>query len=162
LSGLPYITSMSQYSHSSASVADLTAVWMVCWERPSAQYAGLSTRQSYAAWYDDYCGAPPAGEDRGLVSSTGNGEAYANVSTAAPGDTVYLTAMPYGTDTFIDWTVVSGSVSIVGGAFIMPASDVYIIGNFTGSDPEPSEPTIFPIWWLWKFYDMKRRIHKWL
>ena len=45
LSGLPYITSMSQYSHSSASVADLTAVWMVCWERPSAQYAGLSTKE---------------------------------------------------------------------------------------------------------------------
>lgn len=162
LTGLPYITSMSQYSQSSASVSDLTAVWMICWERPSAQYAGLSTRQSYAAWYDDYFGAPPAGQYRVLVSSTGNGEAYANTSSAGPGDTVYLTALPYGSDTFIDWTVISGGVTIINGAFTMPASDVYIVGNFTGSEPEPSEPTIFPIWWMWKFYDMKRRIYKWL
>lgn len=157
LSGLPYLTSMSQFSQSNASVDVLTAVWMVCWERPSAVYAALSTRQMYADYYNEYFKTPGTGTYRILVSSTGNGEAWASAAEAQAGETIYLTALPYGTDSFIDWTVVYGSVSIVGGSFVMPASDVKIIGNFTGAEPDPSPPVVFPIWWLWKFQEYTKR-----
>ena len=59
LSGLPYITTMSAFSQSGASVSDLTALWMVCWERPGAAYADLDARQRYAAYFDDQLGPGP-------------------------------------------------------------------------------------------------------
>lgn len=53
LTGLPYITSQVDFAEDdTSSVDDLTAVWMVCWERPAAQYAGLAARQQYAQYYD--------------------------------------------------------------------------------------------------------------
>lgn len=163
LSGLPYITSMAAYSQSTADVADLTAVWMVCWERPSAQYAGLSTRQSYARYYETMFSTPSGGKRRVYVSSTGNGECFADKTLAAKNEIVYLTAMPYGSDTFLYWEVRVGNVNILpDNSFVMPAQQVRIIGHFTGGSPDPSEPVVFPIWWMWKFYNEQRRIHKWL
>lgn len=53
LSGLPYITNMFDFSQSDASIADLTTLWMVCWERPAAEYAGLATRLQYSQWFAD-------------------------------------------------------------------------------------------------------------
>lgn len=54
LSGLPYITNMYDYSQSNASIEDLTALWMVCWERPGAEYAALSTRVQYAQYFAEH------------------------------------------------------------------------------------------------------------
>ena len=162
LTGLPYITSMAAFSRSNASVNDLTAVWMICWERPNADYAALSSRQQYAAYYDNLF-TPVVSGHRILVTSEGNGEAWADKSTAEQLERVYLSALPYGSDTFIGWEVLSGGVTIeADSSFIMGDSTVNILARFTGDSPEPSAPTIIPVWWLWKFYDLKRRINKWL
>ena len=54
LTGLPYISSMAEFSQSEESIEDLTALWMVCWERPGAAGAGLATRIQYAQWFADH------------------------------------------------------------------------------------------------------------
>ena len=163
LTGLPYITTMAAFSQSNASLDDLTALWCICWERPNNQYAYISERQSYARYYDTMFSSPGSGQHRIYVSSTGNGECWADKTMAIRNEYVYLTALPYGTDTFINWDVLAGNVVILpDNSFRMTNKTVRIVGNFTGSSPDPSPPTIIPIWWLWKFYDLKRRIHKWL
>ena len=61
-SGLPYITSMSDFSHSTASVDALTRVWAICWERPGSTYYtnSIGSRISHAThWYNIFHGTPP-------------------------------------------------------------------------------------------------------
>lgn len=66
-SGLPYITSMAEYSQSTTSVDLLTKVWCICWERPGAQYYhnSIGARISDATyWYNVFSGGPvPPGPD---------------------------------------------------------------------------------------------------
>jgi len=161
LSGLPYITSMAAFAASTAPVADLVAVYMVCWERPSAAYAGLSTRQQYAAYYDNFFGGSPApGTFRILVSTIGNGTAYASPATAAPGDTITLHQSAGDGDSFIDWTVLSGGITIVNNQFVMPSQNVQIRANFTGEAPSPSEQVYYPIWLYYQWGRLRRKITK--
>lgn len=59
--GLPYITNMTDFSHSNASVSDLTKLWAICWERPGAQYyrSSIGDRISHANhWHNEFAGSP--------------------------------------------------------------------------------------------------------
>ena len=51
MSGLPYLTSIAQFSQSTASVQSLAAVWAICWERPRASTAHIDTRQRNASYW---------------------------------------------------------------------------------------------------------------
>lgn len=59
--GLPYLSTMAQYSQSTASVDDLTKLWAICWERPGATYYNnsIGDRKTYANyWYATFSGGP--------------------------------------------------------------------------------------------------------
>lgn len=61
-SGLPYIDNMEDFSHSIASIDDLTKLWAICWERPaSGNYTNsIADRISDANyWYTIFHGSPP-------------------------------------------------------------------------------------------------------
>lgn len=61
-SGLPYISSMSEFSQSTAGVDDLTKIWAICWEKPNnVAYANsIADRISDATyWYTLFTGTPP-------------------------------------------------------------------------------------------------------
>lgn len=60
--GLPYITNMEDYSHSTASVSNLTKLWAICWERPGATHYrnSIDRRIGYAThWYNEFTGRTP-------------------------------------------------------------------------------------------------------
>ena len=158
LSGLPYITSMAAFSQSNASVDDLTAVYMVCWERPSNTYAALSARQQYAGYYDLFFGGGGgSGTFRVLVSTSGNGTAYASPSRADPGDVITLHYNAGDGDSFIGWTVISGGITVVNDQFVMPAQNVQILATFTGDAPSPSEQVYYPIWLYYQWGKQRRK-----
>lgn len=54
---VPILPTMAAFAASNASIDDLTAAWMVYWERPSAQYAGLANRIAFA---NHYAGITPS------------------------------------------------------------------------------------------------------
>lgn len=60
--GLPYITSMDDFSHSTASIEDLTKIWAICWEKPGSEYYTMSIDERIADanyWYTTFHGSPP-------------------------------------------------------------------------------------------------------
>lgn len=62
-SGLPYITSMDDFSHSTANVDVLTKVWAICWERPGSSYyqSSIGSRITHAEhWYTTFTGTTPS------------------------------------------------------------------------------------------------------
>ena len=61
-SGLPYITNMDDFSHSNASIDDLTKVWAITWERPGSTYYNSSKARRITCannWYNIMHGSPP-------------------------------------------------------------------------------------------------------
>lgn len=61
-SGLPYIDNMDDFSHSIASIDDLTKLWAICWEKPgSTNYTrSIGERMDDAEyWYTTFHGSPP-------------------------------------------------------------------------------------------------------
>lgn len=61
-SGLPYISSMSEFSQSHATVEELTKIWAMCWERPGSSYytSSKGRRIEYAShWYAEFTGQVP-------------------------------------------------------------------------------------------------------
>lgn len=157
-SGLPYITSMAQFSQSNADVYQLTTVWAICWERPGAQYAAFDARYAYASYYDTFFGGgSQPGQYKILVISSGNGVAWAQPTIAAPGDIVNLYEAPGVGEQFLFWIVNIGGVTIVNDSFIMPAQDVTITANFTGYAPDPSPKAVFfPVWLYYKWRELRR------
>ena len=60
--GLPYISSMAEFSQSNSSITDLTKLWAICWERPGAKYYtnSISNRINHAShWYNTFTGSTP-------------------------------------------------------------------------------------------------------
>lgn len=160
LSGLPYITSMAQFAASNDTVYNLTMVWAICWERPSAQYAGFAARFTYADYYDTYFGSVSPGQYKVQVIASGNGAAYAVPAIASPGTTIQLTAAPASGESFLFWIVNMGGVTIdSNNQFVMPANDVLITANFTGyaPDPSPAFSMYFPTWLYWKWDELRRK-----
>lgn len=150
---VPYYSTFSAFKAGSDSVADMTAAYCICWERPSAQYAAISTRQEYAAYYDSYFGgSQPTGYHSITVFTSGYGRAWANPACAKEGETIRLIANA-GTDAnFEGWEIISGSITISDNKFIMPDENVTIKATFTGEEPGPEpEEREFPIWLLFKW-----------
>lgn len=150
---VPYYGSFAAFQNGTASVADMTAAYMVCWERPAAQYAALSTRQQYAAYYDEYFGgSTPTGTYSCYVISTGNGRAWASPATGKEGDTIWLHYIAGSDAEFVKWEVLDGGVTISGNTITMPARNVTIQAVFTGDTPGPEpEEHKLPIWMLFKW-----------
>ena len=60
--GLPYISSMTEFSQSNASISDLTKLWAICWERPGSTYytSSIASRISHADhWKNEFSGSEP-------------------------------------------------------------------------------------------------------
>ena len=60
--GLPYISTMSEYSESNQSISDMTKLWAICWEKPNNTYyaRSINDRISDAQyWYDKFHGSTP-------------------------------------------------------------------------------------------------------
>lgn len=60
--GLPYISSMAEFSRSNASVSDLTKLWAICWERPGSTYyqSSIASRISHTDhWKNEFSGSEP-------------------------------------------------------------------------------------------------------
>ena len=60
--GLPYISSMAEFSQSNASITDLTKLWAICWERPGSTYytSSIASRISHADhWKNEFSGSEP-------------------------------------------------------------------------------------------------------
>jgi len=72
----------------------------------------------------------PAGHYNITVQNDGNGTANANVTSAAAGDQITLTATPSSGYQFKEWQVVSGGVTITDNQFTMPANGVTIEAVF--------------------------------
>ena len=61
-SGLAYITSMEDFSHSTASIEELTKIWAICWEKPGSGYYASSIQDRIDDanyWYTTFHGSPP-------------------------------------------------------------------------------------------------------
>lgn len=160
LSGLPYITSMAQFSQSNDTVYALTLVWAICWERPAAQYAAFASRFTYADYYDTYFQGVTPGQYKVQVIASGNGAAYASPAIASQGTTIQLTNVPGAGESFLFWIVNIGGVTIdANEQFVMPANDVLITANFTGNSPDPSPGfyMYFPTWLYWKWDELRRK-----
>lgn len=93
------------------------------------------------------------------INIDGNGYAFANfhlhdettrIYRAEAGSYVFIHARPYDEDTFINWTVDYGGISIdydegENTFFTMPANNVEITAHFTGeTPPEPGPPGYQP------------------
>lgn len=143
------LDTLSEYSINTSEPEVLAGTWAVCWERPSARYLALSTRQERARkWYNafaDLSGHPI------LFQIEGNGKADASVNektvtSADEGDFVTIWAQPNDDDEFLRWEIISGISTLLQpldhatNNFTMPNNTVTIKAYFTGDTPEPPEP----------------------
>lgn len=132
---VPYFSTFSAYSQGKADVEDMTAAYMVCWERPGKENA-LATRKQYAKYFDEKIGGGSSTTKYVTIQVEGNGVAYAIPSYGEAGDTITLKYIELGTDTFIKWSVVSGGVTISDkDTFKLGSSNVVIKAYFTGDTP---------------------------
>ena len=83
-----------------------------------------------------------------IVQTDGNGTASANVTSAAAGTQITLTAAANAGYAFKEWQVVSGGVSIAGSAFTMPANDVTVKAIFEEAGSPPTGDSDITGWVL--------------
>jgi len=74
------------------------------------------------------------------VQSGGNGSAAANLTTAAAGTEITLSATAADGYRFKEWQVLSGGITVAGNKFIMPATNVTVKAIF---EAVPSSPPIY-------------------
>lgn len=156
LTGVPYYTSIANYSQALDSPQDLALTWMVCWERPSAQYADAVGRQERALYWDGYFGGTSA-DYVILLESTGNGIANVYPRQANAGDTINLDCVPAQGEVLVD---IEGRVISTGQAvalsvtqhqtFPMPPYNIIIYVTFSGQTPPTPQyfkkQSHMPIW----------------
>lgn len=133
-----YFSSMDDYAKSTATPEDLAVAWMIQWERPSARYANISGRRSNASYYVANIGGtviPTTGNIS--ISIQGDGTASYSPLNPSAGDIVTLSAMPAAGQSFIEWRVSSGNVTITDNRFVMPEWNVSITAVFTGESEIP-------------------------
>lgn len=156
-SGLPYVTSLSQFLSSNYSIEIMTKLWAICWERPNnTAYANsIQGRINDAKyWYDTLHGTPPTPPSTYSIRkvSSGPGSLGLSATQAQPGDTITITVSPDAGSTctrlYLRYGGADHDLTPAGTVqFTMPASNVIVIGIF---DDEPEPPT-FPLWLLFKF-----------
>lgn len=153
--GIPYITSIVDFSQSTLDPEDLATCWCACWEGcGKTQFANTyDIRRSDARKWFNYFGGTQSGYPV-IISVDGNGTAFANyhlndyttqIHRAEDGEDVFIHAIPNSPDTFINWTVDSGGVTIdyeygENTFFTMHPNAVQITAHFTGQTPEPQPP----------------------
>ena len=82
------------------------------------------------------------------VTTDGNGTAIANITTAASGTKVTLTASPKDGYQFKEWQVLEGGITITNNGFTMPAGNVSVKAIFekksagNEDDKKPTGPSI--------------------
>lgn len=144
--GLLYIRSITEFSQSTEDPEDLATCWCACWEGCSRQ----AFRDSYNArredaryWYDEFSGSPTGNSTTFRIN--GNGTAEADPVRQEAGQFVTIEATPNGTDTFLNWSVISGGIILNAytnpQTFTMGQDPVIIQANFTGNTPTPPMPT---------------------
>lgn len=149
-----YFASQSDYAKDDTHTpADLAIAWACQWERPGSSYLNSSAtaRKNYANHFADVLnlgGSLPEAYTI-TIEVEGNGTATASAESASEGDTITLTATPNEGDTFSEWQVVSGNVTITDNTFTMPAEDVIIKAVFTGETPEPELETKKKSKWIY-------------
>ena len=137
----PYYATFAEYSQGTSSVEDMTTAYMICWERcgKSEGQTSISTRQKYATYFDEQLGHS-GGKHYVTIQVEGNGSAYATPTSGEEGTTIQLHYTAYDDDTFSEWVVLSGDVTIdENDSFILGGTNVVIKAVFTGSTPTPSE-----------------------
>lgn len=158
-SGIPYITSIVQFSQSNLAPEDLATCWCACWEGPSKRGFRLSytiRRTDARYWYDKFSGTPSTGKAISFVIN-GNGTASASVYRATQGQQVTITATPNAGDTFQGWSLLYGDITLNPNdnpqTFTMGTQAVQIQASFTGTTPPPPPPPFenrppkkMPIW----------------
>lgn len=154
--GIPYITSIADFSISTLMPEDLATCWCACWEGCSAyafQQTYTTRRENARYWYNEFTSGQLGNTI--TIQTVGNGTAFASPIRANDGDTVTITATPFGSDTFIGWTVYSGGIVLDPilnpQSFVMPNVPVVLFADFTGTTPPPPSPVInrfhrMPIW----------------
>lgn len=173
-SGIPYITSISQFGNSSYTPEDMATCWCACWEGCSkkAFHDSYTTRRSRARyWFTEFGGG--TGQYRINLDVTGNGEASAVPRTANAGESVMLECIPFDDDYLYDIEgILEGGQSFALEVwelqyFTMPASNLLIKVKFTGETPIPPEPPVpvfdkekhhMPIWMYPSMRNRRRRV----
>lgn len=152
--GIPYITSISNFAQSTLDPEDLATCWCACWEGPSKTGFENSynvRREDARYWYEEFRSGVIG--NAVLINISGNGSAQAVPSRAIAGTRITITAIPNDNDTFIDWDVIQGNISINPTlnpqSFTMPLGNVVLQANFTGATPLPTfhkESHRMPLW----------------
>lgn len=155
---LLYITSISDFSQSTEDPEDLATCWCACWEGCSRKafddsYHGRRNAARY--WYEEFKGGVTGHTI--TIKIEGNGTATATPARANVGDIVTISASANDNDSFIEWTVETGNITIdpliSTQTFIMPDERVIITAEFTGETPVEPLPQKYyygehkmPIW----------------
>lgn len=155
--GLLYITSIDEFSQSTESPEDLATCWCACWEgcsKKAFQDTYTTRRENARYWYDEFAGGQTGYTI--TIKIVGNGTVTKSKSRADAGEYVDIEAFPNGTDTFVEWSVDSGGITLNPTdnpqTFEMPNEPVIITAEFTGETPQPPLPTPYyrpkhmPIW----------------
>lgn len=142
VSGIPYIRSITEFAQSTLNPEDLATCWCACWEGPSKRGfldSYTARREDARYWYEEFrsgtVGSPI------LINIIGNGTARAVPVRAIAGTRITITAIPNDNDTFVEWSVLQGNISINPTlnpqSFIMPLTTVVLQAEFTGTTPIP-------------------------
>lgn len=152
--GIPYITSISNFAQSTLDPEDLATCWCACWEGPSKtgfENSYNARREDARYWYEEFRSGVIG--HAVLININGNGSAQAVPARAIAGTRITITAIPNDSDTFIEWDVIQGNISINPTlnpqSFTMPLENVVLRANFTGATPLPTfhkESHRMPIW----------------
>lgn len=152
IGGIPYITSISEFSQSTLDPEDLATCWCACWEgcsRKAFRDSYNIRRQDARKWYNFFGGTQGGYPIHITNVGNGYGEASINeriVTRAEAGETVRIDAVPYDNDYFVIWTAdYPSSLQIVdvtsrNTTFVMPASKVDLTATFTGETPPTPPP----------------------
>lgn len=168
--GIPYITSISQFSQSTRATEDLATCWCACWEgcgKKQFNDTYTSRRSRAAYWLGQFSGSSTGYAISIYVS--GNGTATASPSRADAGDPILLRCIPNGSDALlsIDARDPQGmSIALYQQevqTFTMKPYNIVIYVTFTGATPDPPSPTPQPTakWWkkkmpLWMMLDRRK------
>lgn len=160
-SGIPYITSIAQFSASHLMPEDLATCWCACWEGPSRTNfrESYTTRRTRARnWYNEFGGSQSG---YGIFCTVvGNGTAVAIPPRVEEGEDIVLKCIPNDNDQLvsIDGRTATGmSVALLQQevqTVTMHNFDIFVTATFTGDTPEPPTPPPYaerkkmPLWMM--------------
>lgn len=142
----------ANYKKSTLNAGTLAKIWLHNYERPGDASTSVENARASTAeyWFGTLGGSTsPTVTYNITIQVEGNGTATASADNASEGTTITLTATPNEGDTFTEWEVVSGNITISNNTFTMPAEDVIIKAVFTGETPQPEPETKKKSKWIY-------------